>query len=199
MGIFTAPLERLMDLLKRLPGIGPKSAQRIAFFLLRSDPLYIQQLLESVQDARRLIQLCQYCNNYTSREICEICSDARREQSIICIVEKPFDIAAVERSGQFHGTYHVLHGALSPIDGIGPDDLKLTGLFQRIKNHPVRELIVATDPDVEGEATAIYLAKLFKPLEIRVSRIALGLPVGTDLEYADEVTVGRALEGRTPL
>jgi len=199
MNIFTAPLANLIDVLKRLPGIGPKSAQRIAFFLLRADEEYARILLRTIQEARLLIRLCNQCNNYTEREKCEICSDPRRDQSTICIVEKPFDIAPIEKTGHYHGTYHVLHGVLSPIDGMGPEDLKLQNIFPRLQDHQIQEVIIATNPDVEGEATAIYVANLLKPLEIKVSRIALGLPVGSDLEFIDEVTIIRALEGRTLL
>lgn len=199
MPLFTSPLEKLIDVLKRLPGIGPKSAQRIAFFILRADDAYIEAFLDAVRLTRQTVRLCVTCNNYTDRERCEICTDQRRDPTLVCVVEKPFDISAIEKTGQFRGRYHVLHGVLSPIDGIGPDDLKISNLFDRLRPDGIREIIVATDPDVEGEATAIYLSKLFKPLDIRVSRIALGLPVGSGLEYADEVTIIRALEGRTPL
>jgi len=199
MKIFTAPLANLIDALKRLPGIGPKSAQRIAFFLLRADETYVRTLLHSVREARESVRLCEACNNYTDREICEICADRRRDSTTICVVEKPFDIAPIEKTGQYRGLYHVLHGVLSPIDGIGPEELRIQNLLPRLEENRVLEVIVATNPDVEGEATAIYLARLLKPLEIKVSRIALGLPVGSDLEFIDEVTIIRALQGRTPL
>ncbi|MBN2430084.1 MAG: recombination protein RecR [Acidobacteria bacterium] len=199
MKIFTAPLAHLIDALKRLPGIGPKSAQRIAFFLLRADGEYVQTLLHAIREARDSVRLCERCNNYTDREICEICADKRRDSTTICVVEKPFDIAPIEKTGQYRGLYHVLHGVLSPIDGVGPEDLRIKNLLPRLGENQVIEVIVATNPDVEGEATAIYLAKLLKPLEIKVSRIALGLPVGSDLEFIDEVTIIRALQGRTPL
>jgi recombination protein RecR len=199
MKIFTAPLSNLIDALKRLPGIGPKSAQRLAFFMLRADDAYIQTLLHSVREARESIRLCDKCNNYTDRPTCDICADPRRDATTICVVEKPFDIAPIEKTGQYRGVYHVLHGVLSPIDGIGPEDLRIKNLLPRLGENQVAEVIVATNPDVEGEATAIYLAKLLKPLEIKVSRIALGLPVGSDLEFIDEVTIIRALQGRTPL
>lgn len=199
MQVFTAPLNDLIDVLKRLPGIGSKSAQRIAFYLLHADATYVRTLLETIKDARESIRMCRECNNYTNQERCEFCSDTRRDHTTVCVVEKPFDVAPIERTGQYKGTYHILHGVLSPIDGIGPDELRLTNLLERIKVHGVREVIVATNPDVEGEATAIYIAKLLKPLDIRVTRIALGLPVGSDIEYVDEVTITRALEGRTPL
>lgn len=196
---YTEPLADLIDVLKRLPGIGAKSAQRIAFYLLRAEPAYIDALVQAVQSTRQSVQLCPRCNNYTHRPLCQICTAARRDHSVICVVEKPFDIPPIERSGHFNGTYHVLHGALSPINGVGPDDLKIGNLLSRLKPEGVQEVIVATNPDVEGEATAIYLSRLLKPLEVRVSRIALGLPVGSSLEYADEVTISRALDGRTPL
>ncbi|HOB51270.1 MAG TPA: recombination mediator RecR [Acidobacteriota bacterium] len=199
MNPYSEPLADLIDVLKRLPGIGAKSAQRIAFYMLRAEPAYIDALVQAIQSTRQSVQLCPRCNNYTNLPVCDICAAARRDHAVICVVEKPFDIPAIERSGHFHGTYHVLHGALSPINGIGPDDLKITNLLSRLKDEHVQEVIVATNPDVEGEATAIYLSRLLKPLDVRVSRIALGLPVGSSLEYADEVTISRALDGRTPL
>jgi recombination protein RecR len=199
MNAFTEPLEKMMEVLKRLPGIGPKSAQRIAFFLLQCEEEYIRTLLQSISDARFTIRLCRQCNNYTNADRCEICADPRRDHSTICVVERPFEIAAIEKSRHFRGTYHVLHGALSPINGIGPDELKLANLLSRLHPEHVTEVIIATNPDVEGEATALYLAQLIKPLQVKVSRIALGLPMGSNLEYADEITITRALEGRTIL
>jgi recombination protein RecR len=199
MNAFTEPLEKMMEVLKRLPGIGPKSAQRIAFFLLQCEEEYIRTLLQSISDARFTIRLCGQCNNYTNADRCEICADPRRDHSTICVVERPFEIAAIEKSRHFRGAYHVLHGALSPINGIGPDELKLANLLSRLQPQHVTEVIIATNPDVEGEATALYLAQLIKPLQVKVSRIALGLPMGSNLEYADEITITRALEGRTIL
>lgn len=198
MTLFTPPIERLIDLLRRLPGIGPKSAQRMAFHLLRAGDEYAEALAAALTDVRQSVHLCQRCNAYTVDEICEICQDGERDAGLVCVVERPFDVAAFERTRQYRGLYHVLHGTLSPIDGIGPDDLKLRNLLDRVKNGEVREVIVATNPDVEGEATAIYLARTLKPLEVTVTRLALGLPVGSDLEYTDELTLARALDGRTP-
>ncbi|MBP7868171.1 MAG: recombination protein RecR [Acidobacteria bacterium] len=199
MSRFTDPLEKLMEALRRLPGIGAKSAQRIAFHLLKADGAYIGALQESITDVREKVRLCAECHSYTDREVCEICADPARDHRLVCVVEKPFDIAAIEKSGRYTGTYHVLHGVLSPIDGIGPDQLRLGNLPDRIRRHEVTELIVATNPDVEGEATALYLARLVRPLGTLVSRIALGLPVGSELEFADDVTIARAMEGRTRL
>jgi recombination protein RecR len=199
MNAFTEPLEKLMEVLKRLPGIGPRSAQRIAFYLLQCEEDYIRTLLQTVSDARFTIRLCGQCNNYTNADLCEICSDPRRDRTTICVVERPFEIAAIEKSRHYRGLYHVLHGALSPINGIGPDELKLSNLLSRLSPGNIQEIIVATNPDVEGEATALYLAQLIKPLAVKVSRIALGLPMGANLEYADEITITRALEHRTAL
>jgi len=196
---FTEPLGRLIEALKRLPGIGPKSAQRLAFFLLQADLDYVINLSQAISEARQKIRLCDACNNYTDGDICGICADPRRDQGVICVVEKPFDIAALEKSARFRGIYHGLHGSLSPINGIGPEELKLANLMARVRRIPPQEVILATNPDVEGEATAIYLARLLQPLGIATSRIALGLPMGSNLEYADEVTIQRALDGRTPL
>ena len=193
---YTAPLARLIDELKHLPGIGQKSAQRIAFYLERSPREDVQRLAEALLDAKDKIRLCSLCNNLTELDPCEYCSDPRRDPEIICVVETPYNVVTVEKSREFRGQYHVLHGALSPLQGIGPEQLKLRNLIERLKSGKVRELIVATSPTVEGEATAVYLAKLVKPLGVKVSRIAMGIPVGSDLEFADEVTMLRALEGR---
>jgi recombination protein RecR len=193
---YTAPLARLIDELKRLPGIGQKSAQRIAFYLERVPREDVQRLAESLLDAKDKVRLCSLCNNLTELDPCEYCSDSRRDPEVICVVETPYNVVTVEKSREFRGQYHVLHGALSPIEGIGPEQLKLQNLIERLKSGKVRELIVATSPTVEGEATAVYLAKLVKPLGVKVSRIAMGVPVGSDLEFADEVTMLRALEGR---
>lgn len=199
MNLYTEPLGRLIEALKRLPGIGPKSAQRLAFFLLQADLDYVGALSQAIIEARQKIRLCDECNNYTDGERCDICTDPRRDQGLICVVEKPFDIAAIEKCARFRGTYHVLHGALSPISGIGPDELKLANLMARVRRAPPQEVILATNPDVEGEATALYLARLLHPLGVKTSRIALGLPMGSNLEYADEITIQRALDGRTLL
>lgn len=193
---FAEPLARLIDELKRLPGIGQKSAQRIAFHLERAPREDVERLATALLDAKDKIQLCSVCNNLTEQDPCEYCTDPRRDQEIICVVEAPYNVIGVERTREFRGLYHVLHGALSPLQGIGPDQLKLKNLIERLKGGKVKELIVATNPNVEGEATAIYLSKLIKPLGVKVSRIAMGIPVGSDLEFADEVTMLKALEGR---
>jgi recombination protein RecR len=196
MSEYAAPLARLIDELKHLPGIGQKSAQRIAFHLERAPREDVQRLAEAMLDAKDKIRLCSVCNNLTESDPCEYCSDPRRDSEVLCVVETPYNVISVEKAHEFHGRYHVLHGALSPLQGIGPEQLKLKSLIDRLKDGTVRELIVATSPTVEGEATAVYLAKLVKPLGVKVSRIAMGIPVGSDLEFADEVTMLRALEGR---
>ena len=193
---YAAPLARLIDELKRLPGIGQKSAQRIAFHLERAPREDVQRLAEALLDAKDKIRLCSVCNNLTESDPCEYCSDPKRDPEVLCVVETPYNVISVEKAHEFRGRYHVLHGALSPLQGIGPEQLKLKNLIDRLKDGTVRELIMATSPTVEGEATAVYLAKLVKPLGVKVSRIAMGIPVGSDLEFADEVTMLRALEGR---
>lgn len=196
MGTFAAPLARLIDELKRLPGIGQKSAQRIAFHIERVEREQAEHLSQAILDVKDKIRLCGVCNNLTEQQPCDICSDPRRDRSVICAVETPYNVAAIERMREFHGLYHVLHGALSPLQGIGPDQLKLKSLMERLKDGQVKEIIVATNPNVEGEATAIYLSRLIKPLGIKVTRIAMGIPVGSELEFADEVTMLKAMEGR---
>jgi recombination protein RecR len=196
MSEYAAPLARLIDELKRLPGIGQKSAQRIAFHLERAPREDVQRLAEALLDAKDKIRLCSVCNNLTESDPCEYCTDPRRDPEVLCVVETPFNVISVEKAHEFRGRYHVLHGALSPLQGIGPEQLKLKSLIDRLKDGTVREMIVATSPTVEGEATAVYLARLIKPLGVKVSRIAMGIPVGSDLEFADEVTMLRALEGR---
>jgi recombination protein RecR len=193
---FAEPLARLIDELKHLPGIGQKSAQRMAFHLERAPREDVERLATALLDAKDKIRLCSLCNNLTEQDPCEYCTDPRREQEVICVVETPYNVIGIEKTREFHGLYHVLHGALSPLQGIGPDQLKLKNLFERLKSGKVKELIVATNPNVEGEATAIYLSKLIKPLGIKVTRIAMGVPVGSELEFADEVTMLKALEGR---
>jgi recombination protein RecR len=193
---YAAPLARLIDELKHLPGIGQKSAQRIAFHLERAPREDVQRLAEAMLDAKDKIRLCSVCNNLTESDPCEYCTDPRRDAEVLCVVETPYNVISVEKAHEFRGRYHVLHGALSPLQGIGPEQLKLKSLIDRLKDGTVKELIVATSPTVEGEATAVYLAKLVKPLGVKVSRIAMGIPVGSDLEFADEVTMLRALEGR---
>lgn len=193
------PLQRLITELTRLPGIGRKTAERLAFFILKEDERFARDLAEALIDVKRNMRFCRLCYNVSSEELCEICADPRRNPGLICVVEEPKDIWAIEKSGSFSGVYHVLMGALSPLDGIGPDKLRIRELLQRLQAGKVEELIVATDPNVEGDATALYIAKLVKPLGVLVSRIASGLPVGGDLEYADSVTLAKALSGRRPL
>lgn len=196
MGVFAGPLSRLIDELKRLPGIGQKSAQRIAFHIERAPRENAERLSRAILEAKDKLKLCSLCNNLTEQDPCEICSDPNRNQSLICVVETPYNVVSVERTHEFHGLYHVLHGALSPLQGIGPEQLRLKNLIERLKGGSVKEIIVATNPNVEGEATAIYLSKLIKPLGVTVSRIAMGIPVGSELEFADEVTMLKAMEGR---
>ncbi|GAB4278662.1 MAG: recombination mediator RecR [Coriobacteriia bacterium] len=193
---FAAPVARLLEELERLPGIGPKSAQRLAFFILKSDEESTRRLAEAILDAKERVSFCRVCFNFSEGDLCEVCGDPSRDRSIICVVEEPKDVVAIERIGEFRGVYHVLQGALSPIDGVGPEDIRVRELVERLGEGGVAEVILATNPNVEGESTALYVARLVKPLGVRVTRIASGLPVGGDLEYADEVTLGRALEGR---
>ncbi len=190
------PLARLVDELKRLPGIGQKSAQRIAFHLERVPREDAERLATAILDVKDKIRLCSTCNNLTEQDPCEYCSDPRRDGDVICVVETPYNVVAVEKTREFHGLYHVLHGTLSPLQGVGPEQLKLKSLLDRLKGGKVKELIVATNPNVEGEATAIYISKLIKPLGVKVTRIAMGIPVGSELEFADEVTMLKAIEGR---
>jgi len=193
---FEAPVQSLVDELGRLPGIGPKSAQRIAFFLLKSAPDDAKRLARAIVEAKERVSWCRRCFNFAEGELCVYCRDDRRDSALLCVVEEPRDIVAVERTQEYRGRYHVLLGAISPIEGIGPEQLKIKELLARVNDEGVQEVILATNPNIEGEATAMYLARLLKPLGLRVTRIASGLPVGGDLEYADEVTLGRALEGR---
>jgi recombination protein RecR len=193
---YPAPISLLLEELERLPGVGPKSAQRIAYWLLTADIAYAERLASAITEVKRSIHFCPRCFNFAEGELCEVCSDVKRDTSIICVVEEPRDLVAVERVAEYHGLYHVLHGAISPIDGIGPEQLRVRELIERLGTEDVREVVVATNPNVEGETTALYLARLIKPLGLKVTRIASGLPVGGDLEYADEVTLGRAIEAR---
>ncbi len=197
--LYTPSIARLVEELSKLPGIGPKTAQRLAFHLLKVPPEDARSLAEAIVEAREKVTFCSRCFNFAQGEICEFCADARRDPTLVCVVERPQDIVAVERTGEFRGLYHVLGGAISPIDGIGPEELRVRELLERVRKDGVREVIIATNPRVEGEATAMYLANLLKPLGVRATRIASGLPVGGDLEYADEVTLGRALKGRLEL
>lgn len=190
------PLARLITEFKRLPGIGQKSAQRIAFHVLRASREDAEHLARALLDVKDRLGLCRVCNNITDTELCVFCRDAARDPHVICVLEEAHNIMGIETTRQFNGLYHVLHGSLSPLRGVGPDQLKIKGLVERIGSGGVEEIILATNPTVEGEATAVYLSRLLKPLGVRVTRIAMGIPVGSDLEFADEVTISKALEGR---
>jgi len=196
MPTYATPVQALIDELGRLPGIGPKSAQRIAFHLLKLPAEDANRLAHAISEAKDRVTFCERCFNVSEGPLCPMCTDDRRDPSVVCVVEDARDIVAVEKTGEFGGRYHVLLGAISPIDGIGPEQLKVRELLARLEPEGVREVILCTNPNIEGEATAMYLARLLKPLGLRVTRIASGLPVGGDLEYADELTLGRALEGR---
>jgi recombination protein RecR len=191
-----APLARLIEEFYRLPGIGPKSAQRLAYYLLRMPAADARSLAEAIIEVKEKVTLCSVCQNVTEVDPCRICTDVERDRRVICVIEEPLDILALERIGSYHGLYHVLHGAISPMDGIGPEDLKIAELLARLRTGDVQEIILATNPNLEGEATSMYLSRLIGPLGPRVTRLARGLPAGGDLEYADDVTLTRALEGR---
>ncbi len=191
-----APLARLIEEFYRLPGIGPKSAQRLAYYLLRMPAADARSLAEAIVEVKDKVTLCSVCQNVTEVDPCRICTDSARDRSLMCVVEEPLDILALERTGSYHGLYHVLHGAISPMDGIGPDDLKVRELLDRLRDGETKEIILATNPNLEGEATSMYLGRLIGPLGLRVTRLARGLPAGGDLEYADDVTLTRAIEGR---
>ena len=193
---YTLPVQALIDELGRLPGVGPKSAQRIAFHLLKVSPDDANRLADAIREAKQKVRFCERCFNFADATLCPICADDRRDPTIVCVVEESRDIVAIERTGEFRGRYHVLLGAMSPLEGIGPEQLKIRELLSRITPEGIQEVIVCTNPNTEGEVTAMYLARMLKPLGLRVTRIASGLPVGGDLEYADELTLGRALEGR---
>ncbi|MCE2540992.1 MAG: recombination mediator RecR [Acidobacteria bacterium] len=193
------PLQALVDQLQRLPGIGAKGAQRLAFHLLRQPRDDVEALVGAIRDVKERITYCSVCHNITDADPCYYCTHDGRDRSVICVVEDPHNVAAVERTKEFNGAYHVLMGALSPLQGVGPDELRIKSLLDRVGRGEVAEVILATNPNVEGEATAIYLAKLLKPLGVRVTRIAMGLPVGSDIEYADDVTIHKAMEGRRDL
>lgn len=196
---YPKPLARLIGELSRLPGIGYKSAQRLAFHILSYDDAEAKALADSITDAKRDMRYCSICGNLTDNDPCVICSDESRRKDVICVVESPKDVVAMERIKEFDGTYHVLNGVISPMEGVGPEDINLKSLIERLQKEDVKELIVATNPNIEGEATAMYIARLIKPAGIKVTRIAHGLPVGGDLEYADEVTLLKAMEGRREL
>ncbi len=208
------PVSQLIEAFSQLPGIGPKTASRLAYFLLRSDDAIALNLARALEEMKANTVFCSVCHNIADQDPCAICTSAQRDQGLICVVEEPLDVQAIERTREYQGAYHVLHGAISPVDGVGPEDLKIAELLQRIQQSegggavnstgdatstPVREILLATNPNLEGEATAMYIARLLKPLGIRVTRLARGLPVGGDLEYADEVTLGRALAGRSEM
>jgi recombination protein RecR len=190
-------IQDLIDELGRLPGVGPKSAQRIAFHIIQSERVDVTRLAEVLKTVKERVKFCSICGNITEEELCKICRDPRRDNTSICVVEESKDVIAIEKTREFKGKYHVLGGAISPIDGIGPENLRIRELMQRLAETQIAEVIIATDPNLEGEATATYLTRLIKPIGVKVSRLASGLPVGGDLEYADEVTLGRAFEGRT--
>ena len=192
-------IQKLLDELERMPGVGPKSAQRIAYWLLNSDRETAGRLAEAIVEVKDVVRFCSQCFNYAEDDLCEVCSSGNRNQSVICVVSEPRDVAAIERTAAFSGLYHVLGGALSPMEGIGPDDIRVSELLQRLASEDVTEVVIATNPNVEGETTAAYLARLIKSLGITVTRLASGLPVGGDLEFADEVTLGRAIETRRAL
>ncbi len=196
MAVYAGPVQDLIDELGKLPGVGPKSAQRIAFHLLKLSKLDAGRLAQAITDAKEKVAWCSRCFNVAEGELCGICADDRRDAAVICVVEEPKDLVAVEKTQEFRGRYHVLQGAISPIEGIGPDQLRVKELLARLEPEGVTEIILCTNPNIEGEATAMYLGRLLKPLGLTVTRIASGLPVGGDLEYADELTLGRALEGR---
>ena len=194
--MYEGPVQDLIDELGRLPGVGPKSAQRIAFHLLKVDSTDAERLARAITEVKARVHFCRLCWNVAEGDICRICKDPRRDATLVCVVEEPRDLVAIEKTREFRGRYHVLGGAISPIEGVGPDDLHIRELLGRIQPDGIREVILATNPNVEGEATAMYLARLLSPLGVRVTRLASGLPVGGDLEYADEVTLGRAFAGR---
>jgi recombination protein RecR len=194
--VYEGAVQDLIDELGRLPGIGPKSAQRIAFHLLAADPADVRRLTDALTEVKARVRFCEVCGNVAEEARCRVCRDPRRSETVICVVEEPKDVVAIERTREFRGRYHVLGGAINPIDNVGPDDLRISQLLSRLADGSVTEVILATDPNVEGEATATYLARLLVPMGLRVTRLASGLPVGGDLEYADEVTLGRAFEGR---
>jgi recombination protein RecR len=195
-GVYAQPVQELIDELGRLPGVGPKSAQRIAFHLLKVDKVDALRLAHAISEAKDRVTFCEQCFNIAEGGSCGLCTDERRDPTVLCVVEEPRDIVAVEKTQEFNGRYHVLQGAISPIDGVGPDQLRIRELLARIEREGVEEVILCTNPNLEGEATAMYLSRLLKDLDVKVTRIASGLPVGGDLEYADELTLGRALEGR---
>ena len=193
------PLARLIEEFSKLPGVGRKTAQRLAYFVLQMSDEDAKEFSEAIVDAHKKIKYCKICKNLTDQDLCHVCRNNSRDKSIICVVEDPRDVVALEKTGEFFASYHVLHGAISPLNGIGPEQLYIKELLSRISNEPIKEVIMATNPTVEGEATAMYISKLLKPLSVKVTRLAYGIPVGGDLEYADEVTLSRALIGRSEI
>lgn len=196
MEYFVPPLEVLAEQFAKLPGIGKKSAMRLAFHILNSSEADAQKFADAIVNAKKLVKYCKVCQNITDTEVCSVCSNPKRDTSVICVTESPKDVISIEKTGEYHGLYHVLHGAISPMDNIGPQDIKIPELLARLNDENIKEVIMATNPTIEGEATAMYIARLIKPLGIKVTRIAHGIPVGGDLEYADEITLTRAMEGR---
>lgn len=199
MAYKVAPLEKLVDQFERLPGIGKKTAGRLAYHILSKSEAEAKAFAQAILEAKEKIHYCSCCQNLTDLEICPICSDSSRDKSVICVVEDPKDVLAFERTREYNGLYHVLHGAISPLDGIGPDNLRIKELMARLSNSEIKEIIMATNPTVEGEATASYLSRIIRPMGIKITRLAYGIPVGGDLEYADEITLSRALEGRNEI
>ncbi len=196
MTLYAKPIDHLIEALTRLPGIGRKTASRLAFHILRSSPSEAQQLARAILDVKEKIRLCSVCFNLTDEDPCRVCQDERRNREVLCVVEGPNDLIAIENTGEFNGRYHVLHGTISPLEGIGPDDLKIRELLERLVKEEVSEVILATNPTVEGGATALYLSNVIKPFSIRVTRIAFGIPMGSEIEYSDGMTLSKALEGR---
>jgi len=199
MNYYSTPIARLIDEFTKLPGIGRKTAQRLAFYVINMPLEEVEMLSQSIIDAKKNVKYCSICTNLTDKEVCNICRDKKRDTSLICVVEDPRDVVAMEKTKEFHGYYHVLQGVISPLEGVGPEEIRIKELLARLHNDEVKEIILATNPNIEGEATAMYISKLLKPMGIKVSRIAYGIPVGGDLEYADEVTLSKALEGRREL
>ncbi|AOY75395.1 recombination mediator RecR [Clostridium formicaceticum] len=196
MNYYSTPIAKLIDEFTKLPGIGRKTAQRLAFHVISTSHEEVEMLAQAITEAKKSIKYCNICTNITDKDVCSICIDKKRDPSIICVVEDPRDVVAMEKTKEYHGYYHVLHGVISPLEGIGPEEIKIKELLARLASNEVKEVVLATNPNIEGEATAMYIAKLLKPMGIKVSRIAYGIPVGGDLEYADEVTLSKALEGR---
>ncbi|MBE3591447.1 MAG: recombination protein RecR [Thermoanaerobacter sp.] len=196
MNYYSTSIAKLIEELSKLPGIGPKTAQRLAFFIINMPLDEVRSLSQAIIEAKEKLRYCKICFNITDKEVCDICSDKNRDHSTICVVSHPMDVVAMEKVKEYKGVYHVLHGVISPIEGVGPEDIRIKELLERVKDGSVKEVILATNPDIEGEATAMYIAKLLKPFEVKVTRIAHGIPVGGDLEYTDVVTLSKALEGR---